>query len=120
VDEDGHFLGRVDLLVTGTRLVHEYDGEHHRDKKQHGVDLRRERGLGPSYARRGFTLDDLLNHPAATMHEIDRELGRGHQSSRLRRWRVLVENSMYSESCRRRLLLRWQRATGVIDWVVAA
>ncbi|MCD4525754.1 hypothetical protein [Nocardioides sp. cx-173] len=115
-DESGRFLGRVDLLVSGTRLVHEYDGEHHRGKVQQRTDLRRERGLSPTYTRRGFTLDDLLNHPAATMHEIDRTLGRAHQSSRLTRWRVLVENSMYSASCRRRLLLRWQRATGVIDW----
>ncbi|WP_193611622.1 hypothetical protein [Nocardioides lijunqiniae] len=120
VDDAGRLLGRVDLLVTGTRDVHEYDGEHHRDKVQQRTDLRRERGLEPAYVRRGFTLDDLLNHPGTTMHEIDRALGRGHRSSRLERWRVLVSNSMYSDSCRRRLLLRWQRATGVIDWFAVA
>jgi hypothetical protein len=120
VDDDGRFLGRVDLLVTGTRAVHEYDGKHHRDKEQQRTDLRRERGLEPTYVRRGFTLDDLLNHPATTMHEIDRALGRAHRSARLVRWRVLVSNSMYSDSCRRRLLLRWQRATGVIDWFAVA
>jgi hypothetical protein len=120
VDDAGHFLGRADLLVVGTRHVHEYDGEHHRDMIQQRTDLRRGRGLEATYTRRGFTLDDLLNHPATTMHEIDRALGRGHQSARLARWRALVANSMYSEACRRRLLLRWQRATGAIDWSPAA
>lgn len=119
-DDAGLFLGRVDLLVSGSRSVHEYDGEHHRTKEQQRTDLRRGRGLEPAYTRRGFTLDDLLNHVAATMHEIDRALGREHQNSRLRRWRALVANSMYSPSCRQRLLNRWQRATGVLDWRSAA
>lgn len=119
-DDAGRFLGRVDLLVRGTRHVHEYDGEHHRAKDQQRTDLRRERGLEPAYTRRGFTLDDLLNHPSTTMHEIDRALGRGHQITRLRRWRSLVANSMHSPSCRTRLILRWQRATGVTDWSSAA
>ena len=51
----GCFLGRADLLVTGTCSVHEYDGEHHRGKVQHRTDLRRERGWrGTPYVRRGF------------------------------------------------------------------
>ena len=71
--DDGRFLGRGDLLVTGTCYVHEYDGEHHRGKGQQRTDLRRERGLGgTSYVRRGYVLDDLLNHPLVVMHEIDR------------------------------------------------
>jgi hypothetical protein len=119
-DDAGLFLGRVDLLVSGSRLVHEYDGEHHRTKAQQRTDLRRSRGLEPSYTRHGFTLDDLLNHPATVMHEIDRTLGRVHQNSRLRRWRAMVDNSMYTPSCRQRMLNRWQRATGGLDWRPAA
>ncbi|WP_395692007.1 hypothetical protein [Nocardioides sp.] len=116
-DDEGRLLGRVDLFITGTTSLHEYDGEHHRDKRQHRTDLRRERGIaGTSYVRRGFVLDDLLNHPAAVMHEIDRALGRPHRSSRLRSWRRLVENSMYSESGRSRLVNRWRRQTGLADW----
>lgn len=117
VDENGQVIGHADLLVSGTNLVHEYDGAHHRDGRQHTVDLRRERGLaGSAYQRRGFTLDDLLNHPIVAMHELDRALARPHRLARLTRWRVLVENSMYSEVGRRRVLNRWQRAMGVIDW----
>lgn len=116
-DDRGNPIGRADLLVTGTTSVHEYDGEHHRDKDQHRVDLRRERGwAGTPYTRRGYALDDLLNHPAVVMHEIDRALGRPHRSSRLSRWRRLVEDSLYSEAGRARVMNRWCRQDGIVDW----
>ncbi|GAB3788866.1 hypothetical protein [Nocardioides ungokensis] len=116
-DDDGVFLGRADLLVTGTCDVHEYDGEHHRGKVQHRTDLRRERGWsGTPYVRRGFVLDDLLNHPLVVMHEIDRALGRPHDLSGLEAWRRLVENSLYSEQGRERVMNRWRRQGGIIDW----
>jgi hypothetical protein len=120
-DERGTSLGRVDLLVRGTSFVHEYDGEHHREKDQHRTDLRRERGwVGTPHLRRGFTLDDLLNHPAVVMHEIDRSLGRSHRASRLRRWRRLVGNSLYSGQGRERVMNRWRRQQGIIDWAGTA
>ncbi|SFI66574.1 hypothetical protein [Nocardioides psychrotolerans] len=115
-DDRGTSLGRADLLLRGTRHVHEYDGGHHRDKDQHRTDLRRERGLSPHYERRGFTLDDLLNHPLTVMHELDRLLERPHQLRRLHRWRSLVLSSCYSEDCRERLHMRWQRLTGQVEW----
>jgi hypothetical protein len=34
-DDEGRFVCRADLLVTGTNSIHEYDGEVHRDKKVH-------------------------------------------------------------------------------------
>jgi hypothetical protein len=117
IDDAGRFVGRADLLVTGTTNIAEYDGAGHRDKQQHRSDLRRERRLaGTPYVRRGFTLDDLLNHPAVAMHELDRMLGRAHQQQRLRRWRRLVDHSMYSAAGRSRLLNRWRREMGVVDW----
>jgi len=116
-DENGSSIGRVDLLLTGRTDVHEYDGEHHRDKHQHRVDMRRERGwAGTPYIRRGFALDDLLNHAAVVMHEIDRALNRPHRNRRLDRWRRLVENSFYSESGRDRVMNRWRRQHGLMDW----
>ena len=120
-DTDGRLVGRADLLVVGTTDVHEYDGAVHRGQDQHRSDLRRERRLaGTPYARRGFTLDDLVNHPAVTMHELDRALGRVHRPHRLRRWRRLVEHSMYSADGRARMLNRWRRAMGVVDWARSA
>ena len=116
-DDHGNPIGVGDLLVIGTRFVHEYDGEVHRDKVQHRTDLRRERGwAGSSYIRRGYTLDDLLNHPIVVLHEIDRALGRPHDLRHIARWRRIVDNSLYSEVGRQRVMNRWHRAMGVIDW----
>ncbi len=116
-DGMGRSIGRADLVVTGTALVHEYDGAGHRDKIQHRVDLRRERAwAGTPYVRRGFTLDDLLNHPAVVMYELDRTLARPHLISRLRKWRRMVDNSLYAEAGRARILNRWRRQMGVVDW----
>jgi hypothetical protein len=115
--EDGRFLFRADLLVTGTSFVHEYDGAIHRDKSQHRNDLKRERRFADSaYERRGYTLDELLNHPVAVMHELDRCLGRPHRLVRIDRWRRLVGNSMYSDSGRERVMNRWRRVTALVDW----
>ncbi len=117
VDAEGHVLGRADLLVVGTWNLHEYDGAGHRDRAQQRSDLRRERRLaGTPYVRRGFTLDDLLNHAGVAMHELDRALGRSHQIRRLRRWQRLVDHSVYSAAGRDRLLNRWRRQMGVVDW----
>jgi hypothetical protein len=116
-DEAGNLVGLADLGVTGTRLIHEYDGAHHREGPQQRIDLRRDRGLSRAgYQRRGVSLDDLLNHPGVLMHEVDRDLERPHLPDRLTAWRVLVANSLYSEVGRRRVLNRWQRQMGVIDW----
>jgi len=115
--DDGRLIGKADLLVTGTVHVHEYDGEHHRDKAQHRTDLRRERGWkGTPYSRSGFVLDDLINHPLVVMHEIDRSLGRPHCLHRLERWRRLVDNSLYAVRGRERVMNRWRRQDGIIDW----
>jgi hypothetical protein len=120
-DGRGTSVGRADLLVTGTSFVHEYDGAHHRDKLQHRTDLRRERGLvGTSYVRRGFTLDDLLNHPGVVMHEIDRALDRAHLPRRLGLWRQIVANSLYSDQGRERVMNRWRRRSGIVDWTRTA
>ena len=120
-DEAGRHLGRADLVVVGKPWLHEYDGDHHRGKDQRTVDLRRDRGFaGTSYVRRGFVLDDLLNHAAVVMHELDRALDRPHDVRRLRRWKALVANSLYSDAGRDRLLNRWRRRNGLLDWIGAA
>lgn len=108
-DEDGHGLGRADLLVSGTKILHEYDGAHHRSKKQQQADLRRSRGLvRAGYERHGYTLDDLLNHALVVMHEVDRALDRPHRTRGLERWHALVEGSLYADTGRVRLMHRWR------------
>lgn len=120
-DDDGRFVCRADLQVCGTTSLHEYDGEIHRDKEVHRRDLRRERALSrTAYVRRGYTLDDFLNHPAASMHEIDRLLDRPHRPQRLRAWRRLIGDSLYAESGRERVMNRWYRSTNPTDWARTA
>lgn len=120
-DDAGNHLGRADLLVSGTDRLHEYDGAHHRGSRQHRVDLRRERALfDAGYTRHGFTLDDLVNHSAVLMQELDRALGRAADLRRLKRWKRLIDNSLYSEAGRERLMNRWRRQNGIIDWARSA
>lgn len=115
--DEGRFVCRADLLVCGTTSLHEYDGEIHRDKDVHRRDLRRERALARTpYVRRGYTLDDLLHHPAALMHELDRLLDRPHKPRRLRTWRMLIGDSLYSATGRERVMNRWYRSTNPTDW----
>ena len=117
VDSRETFVARVDFLVSGTRKVHEYDGEGHRARAQHRSDLRRDRRLiEAGYERLGFSLDDLLNNPGTTMHEIDRSLDRPHRSARLARWKALTAASLYDEEGRQRVMNRWKRAMAVTDW----
>ena len=114
---DGRIIARADLLVKGTRMLHEYDGSGHRSMSQQRLDLRRERALHQAgYVRRGYVLDDLINHAAVSMHELDRALGRRHRTVRVSRWRRMVEESTYAEPGRLRLLNRWRRSMGVTDW----
>ncbi|MBZ5739872.1 hypothetical protein [Nocardioides mangrovi] len=116
-DREGRVVARADLLITGTRFLHEYDGAYHRSGPQHRNDLRRERDLAStSYVRKGYVLDDLLNHPAAVMQEMDQALGRVPDLRRLRRWKRLVDNSLYSEAGRERVLNRWRRSGAIVDW----
>lgn len=116
-DEDGTFLARADLMIRGTGLLREYDGAIHRDQRRHRADLRRERSLsGTPYKRSAFTLVDLLNHPATLMHELDRLMCRPHKLARLARWRALVDESLYSATGRQRIVNRWRRAMGVVEW----
>jgi hypothetical protein len=50
------------------------------------------------------------------MHELDRLLGRPHRLARVRRWQRLVGNSLYGERGRERVMNRWARVNGIIDW----
>lgn len=63
-DEHGRFVARVDLAWPGSRLVLEYDGDHHRDQVTWVRDLRRREEL----ERLGWTVlvvtvADVLPHP---------------------------------------------------------
>jgi very-short-patch-repair endonuclease len=104
VAEDGTVIGRADLLVCGTRMLHEFDGGHHRSTVQQRDDLRRHRRLlAAGYQRRGFTAPDVLLVPLGVLRDADASLGRVHDPGRIKVWYSLLQESLFTASGRRRL-----------------
>jgi very-short-patch-repair endonuclease len=107
VDPSGTPVARGDLLLIGTRMLHELDGGHHRSPEQQRRDLRRHRRvLAAGYERRGFTARDVLGSPAGILRDADSTLGRDHDPERIHAWYSLVRDSLFTPSGRRRLELR--------------
>jgi very-short-patch-repair endonuclease len=94
-DDAGRFVARADLWVVGTRRLHEYDGEVHRERGTHRVDLARDRRLvEDGWQRLGWTAAEVLQGgPVIT--SLDALLGRPWRSSRLRGWRSWVAASSW-------------------------
>lgn len=110
-DDRGRFVGRADLWVVGTRRIHEYDGEIHRDPDVHRQDLRRDRHLVEAGIERlGFTSKELLQEGGTIIASADRLLGRAWDSSRLEGWSNLIADSLFGSRGRARARGRWQRA----------
>ena len=111
-DDWGRFVARADLWLVGTRRIHEYDGEAHRDREAHRADLTRERRLVEiDWQRIGFTSPQLLFEGGSIIAGIDRLLGRTWDPRRLARWEALLDDSLLRAGGRARAMRRWQRAT---------
>jgi hypothetical protein len=68
-DDQGHFLGRPDLLYRDRRLVIEYDGSNHRDRLVD--DNRRQNGfVGAGYRLLRFTAPDVLGTPDSVAMQV--------------------------------------------------
>jgi len=108
VNSDGEFVARADLWIPGTRRVHEYDGDEHRERKRHGTDLRRERALQRAgYARYGYTSSVLLRQAVTVLRDADDALGRPHEPDRIRVWHRLLAESLFTAAGTARLRARW-------------
>lgn len=106
---DGSFVARGDLWLEGTKVLHEYDGGVHRDRRQQHHDLARERAIGSlGWTRRGYTARDLLGRAHLILREADASLGRPHDPGRLERWNALLHDSSFSRVGRARLRERWR------------
>jgi hypothetical protein len=106
------FLARADLWVVGTRRVHEYDGEVHRDRDVHRADLGRGRRLvEKNWQRVGFTSPQLLYEGASIIAGLDRLLGRSWNARRLARWEAMLDDSLFRSSGRARVMRRWRRSS---------
>jgi hypothetical protein len=111
-DDWGRFVARVDLRVIGTRRIHEYDGEVHRDRDVHRADLARERRLVEiNWQRVGFTSPQLRYESASIIAGLDRLLGRSWDPRRLARWNALLDDSLLRASGRARAMRQWRRAS---------
>ena len=110
-DEYGRFVARVDLLIKGTRRIHQYDGAVHREADVHQSDLKRERNLLlGDWQRLGFTSAHLRNERAAIIGSVDTLLGRPWESRRLQAGEELLNESMLRRPGRARALRKSSRA----------
>ncbi len=100
-DDGGRFVARADLWLVGTRRIHEYDGEVHRDAATHRRDLSRDRRLTDTgWQRHGYTATEVLHGAGPILASVDALLGRTWDPERLARWRLLVAESSYGRQNR--------------------
>ena len=108
-DASGGFVARADLWLLGTRRLHEYDGEVHRDRDTHRADLDRDRRLVEAgWQRCGYTATEVLRRAGSIIASADAVLGRDWRPERLRAWQQLVAESLHSAAGRARVLGRWE------------
>jgi hypothetical protein len=111
-DSEGEVIARGDLWLTGTRMLHEYDGGDHLTPARQRRDLRRQRRLIlAGFERRGYTAVDVLHAPAGILRDADSSIGREHDPARLQPWYALLRDSLFTASGRHRL----QQRLGLAD-----
>ncbi|MFC5381713.1 DUF559 domain-containing protein [Aquipuribacter nitratireducens] len=75
-DRRGRFVARVDLAYPSRRVVVEYDGDHHRDRRQWQADLgRRERLEAAGWRVVVLTGRDLVDDPRRVVARVRAALG---------------------------------------------
>jgi hypothetical protein len=100
-DDEGRFVARADLLITGTRTLQEYDGAVHRDRGQYARDRRRDSRLADAdYVRHGYVAVDVRFRAAMILREADEALGRPYDPTRLDAWYALWRGSLWEQDPR--------------------
>ena len=112
-DADGTFVARADLLVAGTRTLHEYDGAHHLRRDQQRRDLARSRRrTDEGWVRRGYTSLEVLHQSHLVLRDADRALDRPHRPQRISRWYALLAGSLFTPAGTSRLRRRLRLLDG--------
>jgi hypothetical protein len=107
LDGGGTEVARADLWLVGTNAVHEYDGADHLERKRQRADLARGRRIGNvHWVRRGYTSVEVLHQAVGILRDADLSLGREHDPGRVRRWHVLLAESLFTPSGRAAFLQR--------------
>lgn len=105
--QDGNVVGRLDLLLCGTRHAPEYDGAHHLPVEQQRIDLDRIRRLrAEGYERQGWTSAEVLHQPGTILLDAERATGRSASPWALDRWHELLRESCLTPTGRARLVAR--------------
>lgn len=96
-DEHGLFVARADLWLTGTRVLHEYDGAVHLSREAQRSDLARNRRLiDAGWVRRGYTSAEVLHQAAVILRQADSSTGRTPEAGRADRWYAAVSQSLFT------------------------
>jgi hypothetical protein len=104
---DGTFVAQGDLLIVGTRTLHEYDGGDHLPRPQQRKDLKRHRRLDRvEFTRHGYTSYDVLHQAVGILRDADEALDRPHRPERIRKWHALLADSLFTPSGTQRFLDR--------------
>ncbi|MDR7311529.1 very-short-patch-repair endonuclease [Nocardioides luteus] len=97
-DAHGVFIGRADLLVTGTRTLQEYDGAQHRERGQYRRDRGRDAALAKSgYVRHGWVASQVIHDSWLILRTATDALGRDLSVDDIRPWWGLLEASLFSK-----------------------
>jgi hypothetical protein len=109
----GRLIARGDIWLPGTRRLCEYDGEHHRDRTRHRLDLAREKDLSRhGFERYGYTKPEIVEAPYRIIRDAEDAYGLPHDPTRLSNWWPVFEESTLSASGWSRLLRRLHRFEG--------
>ena len=109
-DATGTVVARADLLLGGTRRMHEYDGAVHRTAHQHGADLARDKVLARlGFERYGYTAGEIVSRPARIVADAEAAKGLAHDPRRVHRWLDEAHRSTLTAAGRARLRQRLER-----------
>jgi hypothetical protein len=115
-DDTGAFVAKGDLLLVGTRVLHEYDGGDHLKKPQQRKDLKRSTRLGHAdWIRRGYTANDLIAQGITILRDADASLGREHRPERIRPWHELLRHSLFTPAGTARVRKRLSLGAQIAD-----
>lgn len=108
-DARGVFIGRADLVVTGTKTLQEYDGAQHRERGQYRRDRKRDADLAKAgYVRHGWVASQVSHDSWLILRAAMDALGRELTVDDIRPWWKLLEVSLFSKTGTAAMRRAWQ------------